>query len=147
MQQTACSRRSRQGRSVLSSSTCPAMVISTCKHMTPTSPGNCRISNILPMPLRRLRKNCHRSYSFYSCGPVRKYKVPHWPFCMTYILKIWRNIMTKIIFCEDEARIQKLILTTLRSSLHEIYIASDGVEGLALIEKERPDLIFTDISM
>jgi two-component system, OmpR family, alkaline phosphatase synthesis response regulator PhoP len=55
--------------------------------------------------------------------------------------------MTKIIFCEDEARIQKLIRATLRSSLHEIYIASDGVEGLALIEKERPDLIFTDISM
>ncbi len=55
--------------------------------------------------------------------------------------------MTKIIFCEDEVRIQKLIRTTLRSSLHEIYIASDGVEGLALIEKERPDLIFTDISM
>jgi CheY-like chemotaxis protein len=55
--------------------------------------------------------------------------------------------MAKIIFCEDEVRIQKLIRTMLRSTLHEVYIASDGVEGLALIERERPDLIFTDVSM
>lgn len=55
--------------------------------------------------------------------------------------------MAKIIFCEDEERIQKLIRTMLRSTLHEVYIASDGIEGLALIERERPDLIFTDVSM
>jgi CheY-like chemotaxis protein len=55
--------------------------------------------------------------------------------------------MAKIVFCEDEVRIQKLIRTMLRSTLHEVYIASDGIEGLALIERERPDLIFTDVSM
>ena len=55
--------------------------------------------------------------------------------------------MAKIVFCEDEVRIQKLIRTMLRSTSHEVYMASDGVEGLALIERERPDLIFTDISM
>jgi two-component system OmpR family response regulator len=55
--------------------------------------------------------------------------------------------MAKIVFCEDEMRIQKLIRTMLRSSLHEVYIASDGVEGVALIERERPNLIFTDVSM
>ena len=55
--------------------------------------------------------------------------------------------MAKIVFCEDEVRIQKLIRTMLRSTLHEVYIASDGIEGLAVIERERPDLIFTDISM
>src|SRR5438270_9767648 len=55
--------------------------------------------------------------------------------------------MAKIIFCEDEERIQKLIRIMLRGSLHEIHIASDGIEGLELIESERPDLIFTDVSM
>lgn len=55
--------------------------------------------------------------------------------------------MAKIIFCEDEVRIQKLIRTMLRSTSHEVYIASDGIEGLALIERERPDLVFSDVSM
>ncbi|MBA2283865.1 MAG: response regulator [Ktedonobacteraceae bacterium] len=55
--------------------------------------------------------------------------------------------MAKIIFCEDEKRIQKLISIMLRASEHEISIASDGVEGMELIERERPDLIFADVSM
>jgi CheY-like chemotaxis protein len=55
--------------------------------------------------------------------------------------------MAKIVFCEDEEPIQKLIRTMLRSTPHELHMASDGIEGLALIERERPDLIFADISM
>jgi CheY-like chemotaxis protein len=55
--------------------------------------------------------------------------------------------MAKIIFCEDEERIQKLIRIMLRGTSHEIHIASDGIEGLDLIEREQPDLIFTDVSM
>ncbi|HZR43161.1 MAG TPA: response regulator [Ktedonobacteraceae bacterium] len=55
--------------------------------------------------------------------------------------------MAKIVFCEDEAFLQKLIRLIMRSTPHEIYIASDGLEGFALIERERPDLIMTDISM
>src|ERR1035438_6088472 len=55
--------------------------------------------------------------------------------------------MARIVFCEDEVFLQRLIYLILRSTEHEVYIASDGLEGLALIERERPDLIFTDISM
>ncbi len=55
--------------------------------------------------------------------------------------------MAKIVFCEDEELIQKLIRRICRIMAHEVYIASDGLEGLDLIELERPDLIFTDISM
>lgn len=55
--------------------------------------------------------------------------------------------MAKIVFCEDERLLQKLIRLFMRSTTHEISIASDGLEGLALIERERPDLILTDISM
>lgn len=55
--------------------------------------------------------------------------------------------MAKIVFCEDEALLQKLVRIFLRTTTHELHIASDGLEGLALIERERPDLILTDISM
>ncbi len=55
--------------------------------------------------------------------------------------------MARIVFCEDEVFLQKLIHLILRSTEHEVYIASNGLEGLTLIERERPDLIFTDISM
>ena len=55
--------------------------------------------------------------------------------------------MAKIVFCEDEKLLQKLFRALMRSTEHEIHIASDGIEGLAIIERERPDLILTDISM
>src|SRR3954464_13934035 len=55
--------------------------------------------------------------------------------------------MAKIVFCEDSPLIQKLIGLALRSTAHEGHIAADGAEGLALIERERPDLVFTDVSM
>ncbi len=55
--------------------------------------------------------------------------------------------MAKIIFCEDDPSVQKLIRVALRSTPHEIHIAGDGAEGLELIEREFPDAVFTDISM
>jgi CheY-like chemotaxis protein len=55
--------------------------------------------------------------------------------------------MAKIVFCEDEKLLQKLFRILLRSTEHEIYIASDGIEGLAIIKRVHPDLIVTDISM
>ena len=55
--------------------------------------------------------------------------------------------MATIVFCEDDPVIQKLIRVALRSTDHEVLIAADGVEGLELIERTRPDLIFTDVAM
>ena len=55
--------------------------------------------------------------------------------------------MGVIVFCEDDAGIQKLIRSALRSSAHIIHMANDGVEGLALIERLRPTVVFADISM
>jgi CheY-like chemotaxis protein len=55
--------------------------------------------------------------------------------------------MAKVIFCEDDPSVQKLIRVALRSTPHEIDIAGDGAEGLELIERQRPDAVFTDISM
>jgi len=55
--------------------------------------------------------------------------------------------MGKIVFCEDDPMIQKLIQAAMRGSGHDLHIASDGEEGLALIRRVRPDLIFSDVSM
>ena len=55
--------------------------------------------------------------------------------------------MATIVFCEDDPMIQKLVRTALRGSGHELHVASDGEEGLALIRSVRPDLIFSDVSM
>jgi twitching motility two-component system response regulator PilG len=52
--------------------------------------------------------------------------------------------MAKIVFCEDDDILRKLIGIILRDSPHAIYFASDGLAGLALIERERPALVFTD---
>ncbi len=55
--------------------------------------------------------------------------------------------MSKVVFCEDDPMIQKLIRAALRSEPHEIHLASSGDEGLALIRRELPDVVFTDVSM
>jgi CheY-like chemotaxis protein len=55
--------------------------------------------------------------------------------------------MAKIVFCEDEQVLQKLFRVRLDLMGHEIYIASDGIEGLAMIKRVHPDLILSDISM
>ena len=55
--------------------------------------------------------------------------------------------MGKIVFCEDDLTIQKLIRVALRATPHQILIASNGTDGLALIERERPHLVCTDVAM
>ena len=55
--------------------------------------------------------------------------------------------MAKIVVCEDSPAIQKLIQMALRTSGHEVLVAGDGLDGLALIDRERPDVVLTDIAM
>jgi len=53
----------------------------------------------------------------------------------------------KIVFCEDDPMIQKLIRAAFKTAGHQIFIASDGAEGLRIIERELPDVVFSDVSM
>ncbi len=53
----------------------------------------------------------------------------------------------KLLFVEDDPMIQKLIRAALRATPHELHIASDGKEGLALAKSQKPDVIFSDVSM
>ena len=55
--------------------------------------------------------------------------------------------MSRLIFCEDEPRIRKLIQLSMRSTEHEVHIAADGMEGLDLAERLIPDAVFTDVAM
>ena len=55
--------------------------------------------------------------------------------------------MAKIVFCEDDPMIQKLIRAAMRDSGHEVHMAEDGEAGLALVRSLKPDLVFSDVSM
>lgn len=55
--------------------------------------------------------------------------------------------MAKLVFCEDNPTIQKMIRVALRSTPHDVFIGDDGIVGLELIEREHPDVIFTDVLM
>jgi CheY-like chemotaxis protein len=55
--------------------------------------------------------------------------------------------MSRILFCEDDPAIQKLIRMALRDSGHEVSMAVDGREGLRLAREFRPTVIFTDVAM
>ena len=53
--------------------------------------------------------------------------------------------MKRILFIEDEKALQKTLTKTLQASGFEVINAYDGEEGLALAQKEAPDLILLDV--
>lgn len=55
--------------------------------------------------------------------------------------------MSRVVFCEDDPMIRKLVETALRATPHEVHIAADGKLGLDLIERVRPDVVFSDVAM
>ena len=55
--------------------------------------------------------------------------------------------MAKIVVCEDDPIIMKVIMMALRRSGHEIHDAPDGLQGLEVVERERPALLLTDLTM
>ncbi len=56
---------------------------------------------------------------------------------------------TKIAIVDDEVHIRALLEQTLEDleGEPEILLASNGAEGLALIERERPRIVFLDVMM
>lgn len=55
--------------------------------------------------------------------------------------------MSTIVFCEDDPSIRKLIDRAMRGSGHTIHVATDGEEGLRLVEGTHPDLVVADVAM
>ncbi|CAA6825321.1 MAG: Diguanylate cyclase/phosphodiesterase (GGDEF & EAL domains) with PAS/PAC sensor(S) [uncultured Sulfurovum sp.] len=52
-----------------------------------------------------------------------------------------------ILYVEDEPTTQELIGEILRDSCKEVFVASDGEEGLALYKEKKPDIVLSDIAM
>ena len=52
-----------------------------------------------------------------------------------------------ILYVEDEETTQELIADILASSCKEVFVASDGVEGLRLYKEKKPDIVLSDIAM
>ncbi len=55
--------------------------------------------------------------------------------------------MGRVVFVEDDPTIRKVVQLALRATPHELHFAVNGREGLALIERVRPDAVFTDVAM
>jgi CheY-like chemotaxis protein len=55
--------------------------------------------------------------------------------------------VARILFCEDEEQIRKLIEVAMRSTAHTIEMTENGREALVAIERLLPDIIVTDVAM
>lgn len=53
----------------------------------------------------------------------------------------------KVLVCDDEAHIRRVIELKLKSRGYDVITAKNGEEGLAIIEKEKPDAVISDINM
>jgi DNA-binding response OmpR family regulator len=53
----------------------------------------------------------------------------------------------KIVVVEDEPTIASAVAARLRADGHEVLVAADGLEGVALCRRERPDLVVLDLML
>ena len=54
---------------------------------------------------------------------------------------------TTILIAEDDPDLLRLVALVLRTAGHTVLQAADGAEALAVAERERPDLIVSDVMM
>jgi PAS domain S-box-containing protein len=55
--------------------------------------------------------------------------------------------MSKILLIDDEADILRVLSRSLKADGYEVLTATDGEEGLVLFDKEKPDIVLTDVKM
>ncbi|HUK28954.1 MAG TPA: response regulator [Candidatus Acidoferrales bacterium] len=54
---------------------------------------------------------------------------------------------SKILIVDDDAPIRELVRMVLSDAGYSVVLASDGVEGVEMFQKENPDLVLLDILM
>jgi len=52
-----------------------------------------------------------------------------------------------ILYVEDDIDTQELMANILKMTFGDVFIASNGEEGLKLYKEKRPDIVLSDISM
>lgn len=55
--------------------------------------------------------------------------------------------MANIVVVEDEAHIAMLVTTKFRNAGHDVSVARDGEQGLALVLERQPDAVLLDVMM
>ena len=55
--------------------------------------------------------------------------------------------MAKVVVADDDPAGRRYVSELLTYGGHQVFAAGDGQEGLALVQRERPDLLFTDLLM
>jgi DNA-binding response OmpR family regulator len=55
--------------------------------------------------------------------------------------------MARILIAEDDRHILRVLSLWICRNGHEVLLAEDGLEALALLRKHRPDLLITDVNM
>ncbi len=53
----------------------------------------------------------------------------------------------KVLVVDDDPDVRSFVVTVLEENQYIPLVAQDGVEGLEVIEKERPDLVVLDVLM
>jgi CheY-like chemotaxis protein len=53
----------------------------------------------------------------------------------------------KVLIIDDEAPIRQVIALKLKNGGYDVLLATDGTEGLRVIETKAPDVVITDITM
>jgi CheY-like chemotaxis protein len=53
----------------------------------------------------------------------------------------------RVLFCEDEPTVRRLIELSMPGTAHECRLTADGAEALATMRGWRPDVLVTDVAM
>src|SRR5690606_28022009 len=76
-----------------------------------------------------------------SCYDFRRY-----PVALDGLTRIAMS-KKKIVVIEDEPDILEVLSYNLKREGFEVFAASDGIRGLALVRKETPDLVLLDLML
>ena len=55
--------------------------------------------------------------------------------------------MKKVLVVDDEASVRQVVVIALKKWGYQVFEAEDGVDGIKMIERCKPDIVITDLTM